>query len=74
MDANTGGNPPLLLLTPQQAADSLGLGRSRIYELLHDRELHSVKIGRSRRIPYTSLLEFIEGLNRKSELRNEWPA
>ena len=74
METKTPGNPPRLLLTPQQAADSLGLGRSRIYELLHDHELHSVKIGRSRRIPYASLLDFIEGLDRKAEVSDERPA
>lgn len=53
---------PRLLLTPEQAADALGLGRSRVYELMRDRRLRSVKVGRSRRIPYTSLLDFVQHL------------
>lgn len=53
MDTKTADGPPMLLLTPEQAADALHLGRSRIYELMRDRQIRSVKIGRSRRIPYS---------------------
>lgn len=58
---------PLLLLTPEQAADALGLGRSRVYELMRDRRLRSVKVGRSRRIPYTSLLQFVADLEQLAD-------
>ncbi|MEO7979850.1 MAG: helix-turn-helix domain-containing protein [Sporichthyaceae bacterium] len=53
---------PRLLLTPEQAADALRLGRSRVYELMRDRRLRSVTVGRSRRIPYASLLDFVKQL------------
>lgn len=56
-----------LLLTPEQAAEALGLGRSRVYELMRDRRLRSVTVGRSRRIPYTSLLDFIAHLEQLAE-------
>jgi excisionase family DNA binding protein len=74
MDAQTVDGPPMLLLTPEQAAHAPGLGRSSVYELMRGRQIRSVKIGRSRRIPYASLLDFIEGLNRSAEGRDEWPA
>ena len=40
-----------LLLTPKEAATALGLGRSKIYELIRAGDLPSVQIGRCRRIP-----------------------
>ncbi|MGE3810586.1 MAG: helix-turn-helix domain-containing protein [Candidatus Nanopelagicales bacterium] len=49
-----------ILLTPEQAARALGLGRTTIYALLRDGELRSVRLGRSRRIPYASLVQFVE--------------
>lgn len=60
-DPQTSG-VPRLLLTPEQAAAALGLGRSRVYELMRDRRLRSVTVGRSRRIPYTSMLDFVQHL------------
>ncbi|HEX7187679.1 MAG TPA: helix-turn-helix domain-containing protein [Actinomycetes bacterium] len=57
MDTKTAEGPPMLLLTPQQAADALRLGRSRISELMRDRQIRSVKIGRSRRIDFVASLE-----------------
>ena len=65
MDAKTADSPPLLLLTPEQAADALRLGRSRIDELMRDRPIRSVKIGRSRRIPCSSLLDFVASLEQR---------
>ena len=49
-----------ILLTPEQAARALGLGRTTVYALLRDGELRSVRLGRSRRIPYASLVQFVE--------------
>ncbi|TAK70476.1 MAG: DNA-binding protein [Actinomycetota bacterium] len=51
---------PPILLTPEQAARVLGLGRTTVYALMRDGELRSVRLGRSRRIPYASLVEFVE--------------
>ena len=51
-----------LLLKPEEAADILGVGRSRVYDLMRSHELVSVKIGRSRRVPAASLREFVETL------------
>jgi excisionase family DNA binding protein len=52
--ANSSLSMPLLL-TPEQAAASLSICRTRIYELLRSGELRSVQIGMSRRIPVADL-------------------
>jgi excisionase family DNA binding protein len=51
-----------LLLTPEDAADLLSIGRSKLYELLGDGRLASVRIGASRRVPMSALHEFVDGL------------
>lgn len=38
------------LLTPEQAAVRLGVGRTKVYQMLRSRELEGVKLGRSRRV------------------------
>ena len=48
-----------LLLTPAEAAELLGLGRSTVYELLASGDLESVCIGRARRIPHDALLAYV---------------
>lgn len=59
-----------LLLTPEDAADLLSIGRSKLYELLGDGRLPSVRIGASRRVPMSALVEFVEGLR---ETWNQMP-
>jgi excisionase family DNA binding protein len=49
-----------LLLSPQEAAQSLGISRSRLYELIRKQELVSILIGRSRRIPVVALREYVQ--------------
>lgn len=51
-----------LLLTVEQAARQLGLGRSHMYELLMAQRVRSVKIGRCRRVPAQALQQFIADL------------
>jgi excisionase family DNA binding protein len=51
-----------LLLTLDQAADALAIGRTKLYELLATGALRSVRIHKSRRIPMSALLEFVEDL------------
>ncbi len=40
-----------LLLTPTEVAKALSIGRSRVYEMIWQKEIPSVRIGRSIRIP-----------------------
>jgi excisionase family DNA binding protein len=44
-----------LLLTPTEAATALGIGRSKVYELMQTGQLQSVHIGACRRIPVDHL-------------------
>jgi excisionase family DNA binding protein len=47
------------LLTVIEAARLLGISRSKLYELLADGELPSVRIGRTRRISVIAIDEFV---------------
>lgn len=49
-----------VLLTVKQVANRLGLGRSKVYELLDSGELGSLKIGTARRVPLGAVGQFIE--------------
>lgn len=53
---------PRTLLAPAEAAELLGLGRTRIFALIRTGEVESVKIGRSRRIPRAALDDYIHRL------------
>lgn len=48
-----------LLLRPIEAAEAIGVGRSKVYELLASGELPSVRIGCSVRVPVDSLRAWI---------------
>ena len=51
-----------LLLRVEEAADLLGVGRTRVNALIGSGALHSVKIGGSRRVPAAALHEYVEDL------------
>jgi excisionase family DNA binding protein len=51
-----------LLLTPEEAAQVLRVGRSKVYDLIRTGTLRSVKIGGSRRISISALAEFVADL------------
>lgn len=48
------------LITVTEAAERLGLSRSKMYELLAAGEMPSVRIGRTRRIDTEDLVAFVE--------------
>ncbi len=48
------------LITVVEAAEIIGLSRSKVYELLAEGHLPSIRIGRTRRINVTDLDAFIE--------------
>ncbi len=61
MYKNKGGNEmDKLLLRPREVTELLGLSRSRVYELLCQGQLPSVRIGRSIRVPSRALTEWVE--------------
>ena len=51
-----------VLYTPEEAAEALRLGRSKVYDLMRTGALRSVKIGGSRRIPVAALRLFVDSL------------
>jgi len=53
---------PKLLLTPEEAAAILSIGRTRVYELMGSGDLTSVRIGISRRIPRAAVESFVSRL------------
>jgi excisionase family DNA binding protein len=57
MKQRTQRMPPVepLLLTIPQAAAMLGLGRTKVYDLIAHEGLPSVKLGTARRIPKRAL-------------------
>ena len=51
-----------LLLKPGEAAEMLGIGRTKLFELLASGDLESVCIGHSRRIPLDALQSYLTEL------------
>jgi excisionase family DNA binding protein len=60
-----------LVLTIEQAAKRLGIGRTLAYALVSSGEIESVTIGRLRRIPAECLTEYIDRLRQQ---RTQLPA
>jgi len=51
---------PPLLVSVQNAARMLAVGRTTVYELIGAGELEAIQIGRSRRVPVASLEAFVQ--------------
>ena len=51
-----------LLLRPEEAAKLLGIGRSKLYELIAAGTIESVLLDRCRRIPRAALDDFVRRL------------
>ena len=51
-----------LLLKPEEAAEVLSIGRTKLYALMAEGQLASVRIGNSRRVPLDAVNEFIARL------------
>ena len=64
MHTSTPFEPPLpiALLNIRAACQRLGIGRSRVYELLRDGELRAVKLGARTLVTSDSVENFIERL------------
>jgi len=50
---------PRLLLTVEEAAVRLGIGRTLAYALVKSGDVESVQIGRLRRVPFDALDDFL---------------
>jgi excisionase family DNA binding protein len=46
----------------------LGVGRSRVYDLMRTRQLTSVRIGKSRRVPVAAVHAYVERLAEQDAL------
>jgi excisionase family DNA binding protein len=55
-------SPQTMLLRPEEAATELRIAKRRIWQLIHEGRLASVKIGKSRRISRQALAEYVAGL------------
>jgi excisionase family DNA binding protein len=51
--------PIKALLTVEEAAVALSVGRTLMWELVTRRQVKSIKVGRSRRVPVTALQDFV---------------
>jgi excisionase family DNA binding protein len=60
-----------LLVSVEQAAAILGIGRTRFFDLVMSHSVTSVKIGRRRLIVRSSLAEFVERLVRDQDLTDD---
>jgi excisionase family DNA binding protein len=60
-----------LLLTIEEAAERMGIGRSSMYRLVLSGAVESVKVGRLRRIPEECLRAHIERLLEVSRRQRE---
>lgn len=54
--------PGPLLITVEEAARRLAIGRTVAFELIAAGRLRSVKVGRLRRVPVEAVVEFVESL------------
>lgn len=61
-----------LLLTVEEAAERLGIGRSLMYELIGQGQITSIRVGRLRRVPLESLRDYVAAMRRQA--RNPDPA
>jgi excisionase family DNA binding protein len=53
---------PPILFTTEEVARLLGIGKCRVYDLIRQRELRSVKVGASRRISARAVRDYVERL------------
>lgn len=51
-----------MLLKPEEVAECLNIGRSKVYELMRAGSLESVRIGACRRVPRAAVRAYIERL------------
>jgi excisionase family DNA binding protein len=61
-----------MLLKPTEAAEVIGLGRSKTYELISKGLIPSVRIGKSVRVPVAALRNWVEQqLREQQQLKEE---
>ena len=66
MEGNTSSGLERLLLSPEEAAEVLGVARSTIYDLMRMRLLVSIKIGRRRLVPVRACRDLVDRMMAES--------
>lgn len=66
------GEPSAFLLTVEEAAARLRIGRTSMYRLIKTGEIESVPVGRLRRIAPEALVDYVNRL--RAAIRNTNPA
>jgi excisionase family DNA binding protein len=61
-------NSRKLLVSIPEAAVVVGLGRTKLYELVARGEIATVRIGRAVRVPVRALEDFVERLQEQGEI------
>ncbi|ALE78643.1 helix-turn-helix domain-containing protein [Pseudonocardia sp. HH130629-09] len=51
-----------VFLTAEEAADALHISRSKVYDLIRNGDIVSIKIGRLRRVPVDAVQDFARRL------------
>jgi excisionase family DNA binding protein len=59
--------PGKILYCAEEAAAVMSLSRTAVFGLIRSGDLHTVKIGGRRRIPHTSIEEFVARLGAQAE-------
>lgn len=49
-----------VVLTPDDVIEILNIGRNKVYEMLNNGTIKSIRIGRKHRIPKKILIEYLE--------------
>lgn len=57
-----------VLITVEEMATVLSIGRTVAWELVRQRKVKSVKIGRTRRVPITAIQEYVAQLMENEEV------
>jgi excisionase family DNA binding protein len=60
----------LRLYTTEEVGNMLGLGKTKVFDLLRNGRLRSVQEGRARRIPPRAIADYIALLEREEAERN----
>jgi excisionase family DNA binding protein len=65
--ASSAEDATLLLLTVEEAARRLHIGRTTAYALIATGEIETVPIGRLRRVPTEALIEYVAHLRQSNQ-------
>lgn len=55
-----------LLISVNEALAATGLGRTKLFELMAENKIESVRVGSRRLLPYASISDFVERLREEA--------